>query len=176
VSRRHFFLGPLLHGTFCNTYFTRCNVYLTRTPTAPGIVQTPSRRCNSSSSCCTESLDFGKISGHRRLRKAVVPLLARELALRSLSAQGFTEKRGQFAFTYPYSHIFRCSPRPGRYAAPLSYQSAPVPPDDRDGRTNWLMRPRPGLPRTIQILVVPKPLPILNWLKINQSLITMMSY
>jgi hypothetical protein len=34
---------------------------------------------------------------------------------------------------------------------------------------NGLIRRRPGVPRSIQILVVPKDLPILNWLKINQS-------
>jgi hypothetical protein len=33
VSRRHFSLGPPLHGTFCNTYSRRCNTYSTRTLT-----------------------------------------------------------------------------------------------------------------------------------------------
>jgi hypothetical protein len=34
---------------------------------------------------------------------------------------------------------------------------------------NDLIRRQPGVARTIQILVDPKDLPILNWLKINQS-------
>jgi hypothetical protein len=33
VMRRHFYLGPPLHGTFCNVYYCRCNVYLKRTLT-----------------------------------------------------------------------------------------------------------------------------------------------
>ena len=34
---------------------------------------------------------------------------------------------------------------------------------------NGLIRRQPGVPRSIQILVAPKDLPILNWLGINQS-------
>ena len=34
---------------------------------------------------------------------------------------------------------------------------------------NGLIRRQPGVARSIQILVAPKDLPILNWLGINQS-------
>jgi hypothetical protein len=34
---------------------------------------------------------------------------------------------------------------------------------------NGLIRRQPGVARSIQILVAPEDLPILNWLKINQS-------
>ena len=34
---------------------------------------------------------------------------------------------------------------------------------------NGLIRRQPGLARSIQILVAPEDLPILDWLKINQS-------
>ena len=34
---------------------------------------------------------------------------------------------------------------------------------------NALIRRQPGVARTIEVLVAPKDLPILDWLKINQS-------
>jgi hypothetical protein len=51
-------------------------------------------------------------------------------AARSLSAQGFTEKQGQYlAFIYTYSHMFRRPP-----AETDMQQPALGPPDDRDAR------------------------------------------
>ena len=60
--------------------------------------------------------------------------------------------------------------RRDRHAAPLSSQPALGPPDDRDARTKWSHLPSTGVARSIQILVAPENLPILDWLKINQSL------
>jgi alpha-galactosidase len=64
-------------------------------------------------------------------------------AARSLCAQGFTEKQGQYlAFIYTYSHMFR------------------RPPAETDMQRHFQVSP-PS--------VHPKDLPILDWLKISQS-------
>jgi DNA-binding MarR family transcriptional regulator len=93
-------------------------------------------------------------------------------AVRNLSAQGFTEKQGQylaFIYTYSYSHMFRRPPaetdikRHFQVSPPSVHQM--VVTLERNG----LIRRQPGVARSIQILVAPEELPILDWLKINQS-------
>jgi DNA-binding MarR family transcriptional regulator len=89
---------------------------------------------------------------------------------RSLSAQGFTEKQGQYlAFIYTYSHIFRRPPA----EADMQHHFQVSPPSVHQMivtlERNGLIRRQPGAARTIQILIPPKDLPILNWLKINPS-------
>ena len=91
-------------------------------------------------------------------------------AARSLGAQGFTDKQGQYlAFIYTYSHMFRRPPaetdmqRDFQVSPPSVYQMILTL------ERNDLIRRQHGVARTIQILVDPKDLPILNWLKINQS-------
>jgi DNA-binding MarR family transcriptional regulator len=91
-------------------------------------------------------------------------------AARSLSAHSFTEKQGQYlAFIYTYSHMFRRPPaetdmqRHFQVSPPSVHQMIVML------ERNGLIRRQPGVARSIQILVAPEDLPILKWLKINQS-------
>ena len=88
----------------------------------------------------------------------------------NLGAQGFTEKQGHYlAFIYTYSHMFRCPPA----EADLQRHFQVSPPSIHQMivtlERNGLIRRQPGVARSIQLLVDPKHLPILNWLKISQS-------
>src|SRR5206468_13103813 len=91
-------------------------------------------------------------------------------AARSLSAQSFTEKQGQYlAFIYTYSHMFRRPPaetdmqRHFQVSPPSVHQM--VVTLERNG----LIRRQPGVPRSIELLVAPELLPILKWLGIDPS-------
>ena len=90
-------------------------------------------------------------------------------AARSLSGQGFTEKQaftekqGQYlAFIYAYSRMFRRSPA----EADMQRHFAVSPPSvhqmvltlERAG----LIRRQPGVARSIELLVAPEDLPILE--------------
>ena len=91
-------------------------------------------------------------------------------AVRSPSAQAFTEKQGQYlAFIYIYAHMFRRPPA----EADMHRHFQVTPPTVHQMivtlERNGLIRRQPGVARSIQILVAPKDLPILNWLGINQS-------
>src|SRR5436305_15187955 len=84
--------------------------------------------------------------------------------------KGFTDKQGQYlAFIYTYAHMFRRPPaeadmqRHFRVSPPSVHQM--VVTLERNG----LIRRQPGLPRSIQVLVAPGDLPILNSLGINHS-------
>jgi DNA-binding MarR family transcriptional regulator len=86
------------------------------------------------------------------------------------SQQGFTEKQGQYlAFIYAYSHMFHRPPaetdmqRHFRVSPPSVHQM--VVTLERNG----LIRRQPGVPRSIELLVAPERLPILEWLEINPS-------
>jgi DNA-binding MarR family transcriptional regulator len=85
-------------------------------------------------------------------------------------AARFTEKQGQYlAFIYTYSHIFRRPPaetdmqRHFQVSPPSVHQM--IVSLERRG----LIRRQPGVARTIEILIPPEKLPILEWLKINPS-------
>jgi DNA-binding MarR family transcriptional regulator len=91
-------------------------------------------------------------------------------AARRPSAQGFTPKQGKYlAFIYAYSRMFRRPPaeadmqRHFRVSPPSVHQM--VIALERAG----LIRRQPGVARSIEILVAPENLPILQWLEINQS-------
>ena len=91
-------------------------------------------------------------------------------AARSLSAQSFTDRQGQYlAFIYTYSYMFRRAPaetdiqRHFQVSPPSIHQM--IVTLERNG----LIRRQPRVARSIQILVAPQDLPILNWLGINQS-------
>ena len=91
-------------------------------------------------------------------------------AARSLSAQAFTEKQGQYlAFIHTYAHMFGRPPA----EADLRRHFQVSPPSVHQMivtlERNGLIRRQPGVARSIQILLAPKDLPILNWLGINQS-------
>jgi SOS-response transcriptional repressor LexA len=91
-------------------------------------------------------------------------------AARSPSVQDFTEKQGQYlAFIYTYAHMFRRPPA----EADMQRHFQVSPPSVHQMivmlERNGLIRRQPGIARSIQILVAPKDLPILNWLGINQS-------
>jgi DNA-binding MarR family transcriptional regulator len=91
-------------------------------------------------------------------------------AARSLSARSFTEKQGQYlAFIYTYSHMFRRPP--AETDMPRHFQVSPPSVHQMivTLERNGLIQRQPGVARSIQVLIAPKDLPILDWLKINQS-------
>jgi SOS-response transcriptional repressor LexA len=82
----------------------------------------------------------------------------------------FTEKQGQYlAFIYVYAHMFGQAPaeadmqRHFRVSPPSVHQM--VLGLERDG----FIRRQPGVARSIDILVPPNELPILDWLQVSQS-------
>lgn len=91
-------------------------------------------------------------------------------AARRPGKQRFTEKQGQYlAFIYAYLRMFRCSPaetdmqRHFQVSPPSVHQM--VVTLERNG----LIRRQPGVARSIELLVPPEEIPILEWLEINQS-------
>src|SRR6185369_5813453 len=85
-------------------------------------------------------------------------------------ANGFTEKQGRYlAFIYVYSRMFRRAPA----EADIQRHFLVTPPSvhqmvltlERAG----LIRRQPGAPRSIEVLVPPQDLPILEWLIYNPS-------
>ena len=88
-------------------------------------------------------------------------------AARRPGAQGFTQKQGQYlAFIYAYSRMFRRAPAAVerlRVSPPSVHQMVVTLERAR------LIRRQPGVARSIEILVAPENLPILEWLQINQS-------
>ena len=91
-------------------------------------------------------------------------------AARSLSAQGFTEKQGQYlAFIYTYSHMFRRPPAETDMQRHFQVSPSPVHQMVVTLERNGLIRRQPGVARSIELLVPPEALPILEWLEINPS-------
>ena len=90
--------------------------------------------------------------------------------VRRIGPHRFTHKQGQYlAFIYVYAHIFRQAPA----EADMQRHFRVTPPSvhqmilglERDG---FITR-QPGVARSIDILVPPQDLPILEWLQINPS-------
>ena len=92
----------------------------------------------------------------------------------------FTEKQGHYlAFIYTYSHMFHRPPaetdmqRHFRVSPPSVHHIRVSPPSVHQMivtlERNALIRRQPGVPRSIELLVAPESLPILNWLQINPS-------
>jgi len=91
-------------------------------------------------------------------------------AARSPSAQGFTEKQGRYlAFIYTYQHMFGRPPAEADMQRHFEVSPPSVHQMIVTLERNGIIRRQPGVARSIQILVPPKDLPILNWLGINQS-------
>ncbi|WP_366513600.1 helix-turn-helix domain-containing protein [Mesorhizobium sp.] len=84
--------------------------------------------------------------------------------------KGFTEKQGQYlAFIYTYSHMFRCPPAEADIQRHFQVSPPSVHQMIVTLERNGLIRRQPRVPRSIEILVPPQRLPILEWLEINQS-------
>jgi len=82
----------------------------------------------------------------------------------------FTEKQGHYlAFIYVYSRIFRQAPA----EADMQRHFRVTPPSVHQMviglERNGFIRRQPGVARTIDILVPPNELPILEWLHGNSS-------
>jgi DNA-binding MarR family transcriptional regulator len=91
-------------------------------------------------------------------------------AARSLSAQSFTKTQGQYlAFIYTYSYMFRRPPAEAEMQRHFEVSPPSVHQMIVTLERNGLIRRQPGVARSIQILVAPEDLPILDWLKINPS-------
>ena len=91
-------------------------------------------------------------------------------AARSLSAQGFTDKQGQYlAFIYTYSRMFRRPPAETDMQRHFQVSPPSVHQMIVTLERNGLIRRQPGVARSIELLVAPESLPILQWLEINPS-------
>jgi DNA-binding MarR family transcriptional regulator len=91
-------------------------------------------------------------------------------AARSLKARGFTEKQGQYlAFIYTYSHMFRRPPAETDMQRHFQVSPPSVHQMIVTLERNGLIQRQPGVARSIQILIAPKDLPILDWLEIDKS-------
>ena len=82
----------------------------------------------------------------------------------------FTEKQGQYlAFIYVYKRMFGQAPA----EADMQQHFRVSPPSVHQMvlglERNGLIRRQPGVARSIDILVPPQDLPILDWLHINSS-------
>src|SRR6202047_3118831 len=91
-------------------------------------------------------------------------------AARSLRAQSFTEKQAQhLPFISPYPHFSR--PPPAETDMQRHFQVSPPSVHQMivTLERNGLIRRQPGIARSIQVLVAPKHLTILDWLRIDQS-------
>jgi len=92
-------------------------------------------------------------------------------AARSPSTQGFTEKQGQYLalHLHLYATCFRRPPAETDMQRHFQVSPPSVHQMIVTLERNGLIRRQPGVARSIQILVAPEDLPILDWLKINQS-------
>jgi SOS-response transcriptional repressor LexA len=91
-------------------------------------------------------------------------------AARSPSDRDFTEKQGQYlAFIYTYTHMFGRPPAEADMQRHFQVSPPSVHQMIVTLERNGLIRRQPGVARSIQILVAPEHLPILNWLGINPS-------
>jgi DNA-binding MarR family transcriptional regulator len=91
-------------------------------------------------------------------------------AARSLGAHSFTERQGQYlAFIYTYSHMFRRPPAETDMQRHFQVSPPSVHQMIVTLERNGLIRRQPGVARSIQVMVPPQDLPILDWLNINQS-------
>jgi DNA-binding MarR family transcriptional regulator len=88
----------------------------------------------------------------------------------SSTPRRFTEKQGQYlAFIYVYSRMFRQAPA----EADIQRHFRVSPPSVHQMIINLhragLISRKPGVPRSIELLVAPEHLPILKWLQFIPS-------
>jgi DNA-binding MarR family transcriptional regulator len=82
----------------------------------------------------------------------------------------FTEKQGQYlAFIYTYAHMFNRAPAETDMQRHFQVSPPSVHQMILTLERNGLIRRQPGVARSIELLVAPQALPILEWLKINPS-------
>jgi SOS-response transcriptional repressor LexA len=82
----------------------------------------------------------------------------------------FTEKQGHYlAFIYTYSHMFGRPPAETDMQRHFQVSPPSVHQMIVTLERNGFIRRQPGAPRSIELLVPPQRLPILQWLQINQS-------
>ena len=82
----------------------------------------------------------------------------------------FTEKQGQYlAFIYAYVHMFHRAPAETDMQRHFQVSPPSVHQMILTLERNGLIRRQPGVARSIELLVAPQALPILDWLKINPS-------
>jgi DNA-binding MarR family transcriptional regulator len=82
----------------------------------------------------------------------------------------FTEKKGRYlAFIYVYSRMFRQAPAEADMQRHFLVTSPSVHQMVLTLERAGLIRRQPGAPRSIEVLVPPQDLPILEWLNINPS-------
>jgi DNA-binding MarR family transcriptional regulator len=82
----------------------------------------------------------------------------------------FTDKQGQYlAFIYTYAHMFHRAPAETDMQRHFQVSPPSVHQMIVTLERNGLIRRQPGVARSIELLVAPEALPILEWLKINPS-------
>jgi DNA-binding MarR family transcriptional regulator len=82
----------------------------------------------------------------------------------------FTEKQGQYlAFIYVYGHMFQRAPAETDMRRYFQVSPPSVHQMIATLERNGLIRRRQGVARSIELLVAPDDLPILEWLKIKPT-------
>jgi DNA-binding MarR family transcriptional regulator len=82
----------------------------------------------------------------------------------------FTDKQGQYlAFIYTYAHMFRRAPAETDMQRHFQVSPPSVHQMILTLERNGLIRRQPSVARSIELLVAPEALPILEWLNINPS-------
>ena len=82
----------------------------------------------------------------------------------------FTEKQGQYlAFIYTYAHMFHRAPAETDMQRHFQVSPPSVHQMILTLERNGLIRRQPRVARSIELLVAPEALPILEWLKIYPS-------
>ena len=83
---------------------------------------------------------------------------------------GFTEKQGQYlAFIYTYTHMFHRAPAETDMQRHFQVSPPSVHQMVLTLERNGFIRRQQGVARSIELLIAPEALPILDWLKINPS-------
>ena len=99
------------------------------------------------------------------------PEMSQPLGERQATPQPrFTQLQGQYlAFIYTYSHMFRRPPAETDMQRHFEVSPPSVHQMVVTLERNGLIRRQPGVARSIEILVAPEDIPILDWLEINPS-------
>src|ERR1700678_3360966 len=127
-------------------------------------VEAPTATVRAISSSLQPASAASNIWARLSLRAARLPLL--NIAVSSPRSAWLSST---LAFIYTYSHMFRRPPAETDMQRHFQVSPPSVHQMIVTLERNGLIRRQPGVARSIQILVAPEDLPILDWLKINQS-------